>query len=55
MVVTGAVPVRPNRRWETIMETSLTFATWFWLLMPMLGCVALALISAARDRVGARS
>lgn len=32
------------------MEQSLTFATWFWLLVPMLTCVVLAVISAVRAR-----
>lgn len=32
------------------MESSLTTATWFWLLVPMLGCVALSLITYLKDR-----
>jgi len=27
------------------MVDSLTFATWFWLLVPMLSCVGLAIIT----------
>jgi hypothetical protein len=32
------------------MESSLTTATWFWLLVPMLACVALSLITYLKDR-----
>jgi hypothetical protein len=27
------------------MADSLTFATWFWLLVPMLACVGLSIIT----------
>lgn len=27
------------------MEASLTTATWLWLLVPMLGCVALSILT----------
>jgi hypothetical protein len=30
------------------MAESLPFATWFWLLAPMLGCVLLSILSLLR-------
>ncbi len=32
------------------MESSLTAATWFWLLVPMLACVVLSLITYFTER-----
>ena len=32
------------------MAESLTFATWFWLLVPMLTCVVLSLITYVLQR-----
>ncbi len=32
------------------MADSLTFATWFWLLVPMLTCVVLSLITYAMKK-----
>lgn len=34
------------------METSLTAATWFWLLVPMLSVLALSIITAFGKRKG---
>ncbi len=35
-------------------ETGLTLATWFWLLAPMLGCVALSVLTWAGARARRR-
>lgn len=34
------------------MEDSLTAATWFWLLVPMLACLVLSVITAFGRRKG---